>query len=51
MLINQFNHLAQDTNLNIEALYKKLGIKSNVELSNERLRELNASMQKKLGGK
>ena len=48
-LINQFNTLADETNLNREALYKKLGVNSNAELDNEKLKELIATMQKKVG--
>jgi len=50
-LIQQFNDLADETNLNREALYKKLGVNSNAELDNEKLKELIATMQKKIGGK
>lgn len=49
MLMQQFNDLAEETNLNREALYKKLGVKSNGELSNEKLKELIATMKKKAG--
>lgn len=49
MLMNEFNDLAEETNLNREALYKKLGVKSNGELSNDKLRELIATMKKKAG--
>lgn len=49
MLINQFNDLADETNLNREALYEKLGVNSNAELSNEKLKELITSMKKKRG--
>lgn len=51
MLINQFNDLAEETNLNREALYKNLGVNSNAELSNDKLRELITSMEKKRGSK
>ena len=51
MLISQFNELAEETNLNRDALYKKLGVKSNAELSNDKLKELIATMKKKVGGK
>lgn len=51
MLINQFNDLADETNLNRDALYKKLGVSSNSELSNEQLKELITSMKKKVGSK
>ena len=51
MLINQFNDLAEETNLNREALYKKLGVSSNSELSNEQLKELITTMKKKKAGK
>lgn len=51
MLMNQFNELAEETNLNREALYKKLGVKSNAEIGNDKLKELISSMNKKLGDK
>lgn len=51
MLMNQFNELAEETNLNREALYKKLGVKSNSEIPNDKLKELIGTMKKKLGGK
>lgn len=49
MLMNEFNDLAEETNLNKEALYKKLGVSSNGELSNKKLKELIATMKKKVG--
>ena len=49
MLMSEFNNLADETNLNREALYKKLGVSSNGELSNEKLKELIATMKKKVG--
>ncbi|MBO7733002.1 MAG: ERF family protein [Methanobrevibacter sp.] len=51
MLINQFNELAEETNLNRDALYKKLGVSSNAEIGNDKLKELIETMKKKLGGK
>lgn len=50
-LIQEFNDLADETNLNRDALYKKLGVSSNAELSNDKLTELINSMKKKIGGK
>ena len=46
-LIKEFNELADEVNLNREALYDKLQVKSNGELSNKQLQELIESMKKK----
>ena len=46
-LMQQFSDLADAINLNREALYKKLGVSSNAELSNEKLKDLIAQMEKK----
>ena len=51
MLMSQFNELAEETNLNRDALYKKLGVSSNSEIPNDKLKELIEQMKKKLGGK
>jgi hypothetical protein len=48
-LMQQFNDLADEVNLNREALYEKLGVKSNAELSNEKLKDLIEQMEKKRG--
>lgn len=50
-LVSEFNNLADEVNLNREALYEKLGVKSNSELSNSKLKELINSMKKKKGTK
>lgn len=50
-LMNEFSKLAEETNLNRDALYKKLGVSSNAEIDNEKLKELISSMKKKLGDK
>ena len=46
-LISEFNKLADEVNLNREALYKKLEVKSNSDLSNKQLQDLIESMKKK----
>lgn len=48
-LMQQFNDLADEVNLNREKLYENLGVKSNGELSNEKLKDLIAQMEKKKG--
>lgn len=50
-LMNEFSKLAEETNLNRDALYKKLGVSSNAEIPNDKLKELIEQMKKKLGGK
>lgn len=50
-LMQQFNDLADEINLNRDALYKKLGVSSNAEISNEKLKDLIAQMEKKKGEK
>lgn len=50
-LIQQFNDLAEETNLNRDALYQKLGVSSNAELSIDKLKEIIISMEKKRGNK
>lgn len=49
ILINEFNSLAEETNLNREALFEKLGVESSSELKNDKLKELIATMKKKVG--
>ena len=46
-LIKEFDELADEVNLNREALYEKLQVKSNGELSNKQLQDLIESMKKK----
>ena len=46
-LITEFNSLADEVNLNREALYEKLQVKNNSELSNKQLQDLIESMKKK----
>lgn len=46
-LISEFNKLADEVNLNREALYEKLGVKSNSELPNSKLKEIIETMKKK----
>ena len=46
-LIAEFNKLADEVNLNREALYEKLEVKSNSDLSNKQLQDLIESMKKK----
>ena len=46
-LITEFNKLADEVNLNREALYEKLQVKNNSELSNKQLQDLIESMKKK----
>lgn len=48
-LIKEFNELAEETNLNREALYEKLGVKSNASIPSSKLKELIESMKKKRG--
>lgn len=50
-LMNEFNELADETGLNREALYEKLGVKSNSEIPSTKLKELIESMKKKKGSK
>ena len=50
-LVSEFNNLADEVNLNREALYEKLGVKSNSELPNSKLKELITMMKKKKGTK
>ena len=50
-LINEFNKLADETNLNRDALYEKLGVKSNTEIPSNKLKELIEQMKKKRGTK
>lgn len=46
-LIKEFDELADEVNLNREALYEKLQVKSNSDLSNKQLQDLIESMKKK----
>lgn len=48
-LMQEFNDLADETGLNREALYEKLGVKSNGEIPSKKLQELIDSMKKKRG--
>ena len=48
-LMQEFNELADETGLNREALYEKLGVKSNGEIPSKKLQELIDSMKKKRG--
>jgi hypothetical protein len=50
-LMQEFNELADETGLNREALYEKLGVKSNGEIPSKKLQELIDSMKKKKGSK
>lgn len=50
-LMQEFNDLADETGLNREALYEKLGVKSNGEIPSKKLQELIDSMKKKRGTK
>jgi hypothetical protein len=50
-LMQEFNELADETGLNREALYEKLGVKSNSEIPSKKLQELIDSMKKKKGSK
>lgn len=50
-LMKQFDDLAEEVNLNREELYKKLGVSSNAELSNEKLQDIITQMEKKRGTK
>ena len=48
-LIKEFNRLAEKTNLNRDALYEKLGVKTNTSIPTVKLKELIESMKKKIG--
>ena len=50
-LISEFNNLADETNLNRDALYEKLGVNSSNDISSTKLKELIETMKKKKGGK
>ena len=50
-LINEFNNLADETNLNRDALYEKLGVNSSNDIPSTKLKELIETMKKKKGGK
>lgn len=50
-LVTEFEELADETNLNRDALYEKLGVKSNVDIPTVKLKELIETMKKKKGGK
>lgn len=50
-LLTEFNQLADDTGLNREALYEKLGVVSDTQIPSTKLKELIEQIKKKKGGK